>query len=105
MATVAERLVDSLSLAGIRQVYGVVGDSLNPVTDALRRKPLKWIDVRHEETAAWPALAARVGVEFPTGLDSKGTDLHLAGLVTRTFGTLRLHANFAYTRLGYTTGN
>jgi hypothetical protein len=57
----------------------------------------------HEETSAWPALAARVGVEFPTGLDSKGTDLHLAALATRTFGTLRLHANLAYTRLGDTT--
>jgi len=52
------------------------------------------------ETASWPALAVRVGVEFPTGLDSKGTDLRLGGLATRTFGALRLHANFGWTRLG-----
>jgi hypothetical protein len=58
----------------------------------------------HEETSAWPALAARVGVEFPTGLDSKGTDLRLAALATRTLGVVRLHANFAWTRLGDTTG-
>ena len=36
-ATVAEHLVDILAQAGIQQIYGVVGDSLNPVTDALRR--------------------------------------------------------------------
>ena len=54
------------------------------------------------ETASWPALAMRVGVEFPTGLDSKGTDLRLTGLATRTFGAVRLHANFGWTRLGAT---
>jgi pyruvate dehydrogenase (quinone) len=55
--SVAEHLVDTLTQAGIRQVYGVVGDSLNPVTDALRRSTLKWVDVRHEETAAFAAGA------------------------------------------------
>jgi pyruvate dehydrogenase (quinone) len=55
--TVAEHLVETLARAGVRQVYGVVGDSLNPVTDALRRSPLKWADVRHEETAAFAAGA------------------------------------------------
>src|SRR4029077_1426533 len=55
--TVAEHLVDTLAQAGIQRVYGVVGDSLNPVTDALRRSTLKWVDVRHEETAAFAAGA------------------------------------------------
>jgi pyruvate dehydrogenase (quinone) len=55
--TVAEHLVDTLAQAGVRQVYGVVGDSLNPVTDALRRSTLRWVDVRHEETAAFAAGA------------------------------------------------
>ena len=51
--TVAEHLVDTLACAGVRQIYGVVGDSLNPVTDALRRSgTIKWIDVRHEESGA-----------------------------------------------------
>jgi pyruvate dehydrogenase (quinone) len=55
---VAEHLVDTLARAGIRQIYGVVGDSLNPVTDALRRKgTIKWIDVRHEESGAFAAGA------------------------------------------------
>src|SRR3954466_1309271 len=56
--TVAEHLVDTLAQAGIRQIYGVVGDSLNPVTDALRRRgSIRWVDVRHEETAAFAAGA------------------------------------------------
>ena len=56
--TVAEHLVDTLVQAGVRQVYGIVGDSLNPVTDALRRNDsVRWVDVRHEETAAFAAGA------------------------------------------------
>jgi pyruvate dehydrogenase (quinone) len=55
--TVAEHLVDTLARTGVRQVYGVVGDSLNPVTDALRRSTLKWVDVRHEESGAFAAGA------------------------------------------------
>ena len=54
------------------------------------------------ETAEWPALAVRAGVEFPTGLDSKGTDLNLAALASRSFERLRVHANFLWTRLGAT---
>jgi pyruvate dehydrogenase (quinone) len=56
--TVAEHLVDILVQAGVRQIYGVVGDSLNPVTDALRRNgKVKWVDVRHEESGAFAAGA------------------------------------------------
>jgi pyruvate dehydrogenase (quinone) len=56
--TVAEQLVDTLARAGVRQVYGVVGDSLNPVTDAIRRGgSIRWVDVRHEETGAFAAGA------------------------------------------------
>jgi hypothetical protein len=54
------------------------------------------------ETVDWPALAVRAGVEFPTGLDSKGTDLHLAGLATRSFDMFRIHGNLLWTRLGAT---
>ena len=51
-----------------------------------------------------PAIAARVGLQFPTGLDSKGTDLHVAALATRSFDDFRLHANVRYTRLGAISG-
>jgi hypothetical protein len=52
------------------------------------------------ETASWPALAVRADIQFPTGLDSRGTDLHLAALVTRSFDAFRLHGNLRYTRIG-----
>src|SRR5947209_14437377 len=56
--TVAEDLVDTLVKAGVQRVYGIVGDSLNPVTDAIRRSgKLGWVHVRHEETAAFAAGA------------------------------------------------
>jgi hypothetical protein len=54
------------------------------------------------ETARRPAVAARVGVAFPTGLDSRGTDLQLGAVFTRSFDALRLHGNFHWTRLGDT---
>lgn len=54
------------------------------------------------ETGRRPAIAARVGLVFPTGLDSRGTDLQLGALFTRSFEALRLHANFRWTRLGDT---
>ena len=53
-----------------------------------------------EEGARRPALAARIGVEFPTGLDSRGTDLELGGIATRSFDALRVHLNVQWTRLG-----
>lgn len=58
MASVAEHLVHQLEGAGVRHIYGIVGDSLNPVVDAVRRsKKIRWIHVRHEETAVFAAAA------------------------------------------------
>ncbi|MFF1451423.1 pyruvate dehydrogenase [Streptomyces sp. NPDC058274] len=55
---VAEQFVDILARAGVKRMYGVVGDSLNPVVDAIRRNSaIDWIHVRHEETAAFAAGA------------------------------------------------
>jgi pyruvate dehydrogenase (quinone) len=55
---VADLLVDVLAEAGVRQVYGVSGDSLNGITDSIRAKEkIQWIHVRHEETAAFAAGA------------------------------------------------
>ncbi|MFI8519398.1 pyruvate dehydrogenase [Streptomyces sp. NPDC085481] len=55
---VAEQLVDILVRAGVQRLYGVVGDSLNPVVDAIRRNAaIDWIQVRHEEVAAFAAGA------------------------------------------------
>jgi pyruvate dehydrogenase (quinone) len=54
----SELLVDTLVLAGVKRVYGVAGDSLNGITDVIRTdERIKWIHVRHEETAAFAAGA------------------------------------------------
>ena len=55
---VAELLVDVLVRAGVKRMYGVSGDSLNGVTDAIRaRDDFSWIHMRHEEAAAFAAGA------------------------------------------------
>jgi pyruvate dehydrogenase (quinone) len=57
-STVAEMIVKTLADQGVRTVWGVVGDALNPVTDAIRREDrIEWIGVRHEEVAAFAAGA------------------------------------------------
>jgi len=56
--TVSEVFVETLIEAGVRRVYGVVGDSLNGLTDAIRKsEQIDWLHVRHEETAAFAAGA------------------------------------------------
>ena len=58
MTTVAELLIKALADYGVTQVWGVVGDALNPVTDAIRREErIEWIGVRHEEVGAFAASA------------------------------------------------
>src|SRR5438874_560638 len=55
---VAELLLETLAGAGVERVYGVAGDSLNGITDAIRRREHpRWIHLRHEETAAFAAGA------------------------------------------------
>src|SRR6201987_723162 len=55
---VADLLVDVLAEAGVQRIYGVVGDSLNGITDSIRVKNnLEWVHVRHEEVAAFAAGA------------------------------------------------
>jgi pyruvate dehydrogenase (quinone) len=56
MTTVADNIVETLKLSGVRRVYGLPGDSLNGFTDALRRDgAVAWEHVRHEEAAAFAA--------------------------------------------------
>src|SRR6201986_4068774 len=59
MATIAaDYMVGALVNAGVKRVYGVVGDSLNGFTDSLRRKKeVEWVHMRHEESAAFAAGA------------------------------------------------
>src|ERR1700733_10564136 len=82
--TVGELLTATLADLGVRQVFGVVGDALNPFTDAIRReKRIEWLGVRHEEGAALAAagqakLTGRLGV--CAGTTGPGGTHLLAGL-------------------------
>jgi pyruvate dehydrogenase (quinone) len=70
--TIAETIVRTLHAAGVRRVYGIPGDSLNGITDALRRrKDMRWVHVRHEEAAAFAA----------------GADAHLTGTLAVCAGS------------------
>src|SRR5256714_13620122 len=56
--TVADQFAETLAIAGIKRIYGIVGDSLNGLTDSIRRQgKIEWIHVRHEEVAAFAAGA------------------------------------------------
>jgi pyruvate dehydrogenase (quinone) len=55
---VADLIADALHQVGVQRIYGIVGDSLNGLTDALRRRgDIAWVHTRHEETAAFAAGA------------------------------------------------
>src|SRR6202050_1718815 len=56
--TVADQFIETLVSAGVKRIYGVVGDSLNGLTDVIRRRgDIEWVHVRHEEVAAFAATA------------------------------------------------
>ncbi|WP_433247216.1 pyruvate dehydrogenase [Streptosporangium sp. CA-135522] len=58
MGTVAEQFIEVLRQAGVERVYGVVGDSLNPIVDAIRKGGgIEWVHVRNEEAGAFAAAA------------------------------------------------
>src|ERR1700691_3366400 len=81
--TVADILVGVLEQIGVKHVFGLIGDSLNPFADAVRRSTIDWIGVRHEEGAALAAagqaqLTGRLGV--CAGTTGPGSNHLVAGL-------------------------
>src|SRR6201987_29213 len=81
--TVAGILVDVLEKIGVKQIFGLIGDSLNPIGDAVRHSNIEWIGVRHEEGAALAAaglakLTGRLGV--CCGTTGPGSTHLVAGL-------------------------
>src|SRR6201996_2271335 len=81
--TVADILVDALQGIGVRHIFGLIGDSLNPLADAVRRSKIEWIGVRHEEGAALAAagqakLTGQIGV--CCGTTGPGSTHLVAGL-------------------------
>ena len=72
MATVTEQFAENLAVASVKRVYGIVGDSLNGITDAIRKQDkIQWLHVRHEEVAAFAA----------------GAEAHLTGSLTVCAGS------------------
>ncbi|HYZ62601.1 MAG TPA: ubiquinone-dependent pyruvate dehydrogenase [Acetobacteraceae bacterium] len=58
MKTVADQFAETLAVAGVKRIYGIVGDSLNGLTDSLRRQgKIEWVHLRNEEVAAFAAGA------------------------------------------------
>jgi pyruvate dehydrogenase (quinone) len=81
--TVAEVLIDVLQQIGVRHIFGLIGDSLNPLADAVRRSKIEWVGVRHEEGGALAAagqakLTGRLGV--CCGTTGPGSTHLVAGL-------------------------
>src|ERR1700723_1782304 len=81
--TVADVLVGTLEQIGVKQIFGLIGDSLNPLADAVRRSRTKWIGVRPEEGAALAAagqakLTGELGV--CAGTTGPGSTHLVAGL-------------------------
>jgi thiamine pyrophosphate-dependent acetolactate synthase large subunit-like protein len=81
--TVAEVLVETLEQIGVTHIFGLIGDSLNPLADAVRHSKIEWVGVRHEEGAALAAsgqakLTGRLGV--CAGTTGPGSTHLVAGL-------------------------
>jgi pyruvate dehydrogenase (quinone) len=81
--TVADVLVDVLERIGVKHIFGLIGDSLNPLADSVRRSTIEWIGVRHEEGAALAAagqakLTGRLAV--CAGTTGPGSNHLVAGL-------------------------
>jgi pyruvate dehydrogenase (quinone) len=81
--TVADILVGTLQELGVKHIFGLIGDSLNPLADAVRRSDMEWVGVRHEEGAALAAsgqakLTGRLAV--CAGTTGPGSTHLVAGL-------------------------
>src|SRR5689334_24723309 len=83
MKTTADVIVATLKASGVRRIYGLPGDSLNGLTDALRRDgDIAWEHVRHEEAAAFAAAgeAATTGEIAVCAASCGPGNLHLIGV-------------------------
>jgi pyruvate dehydrogenase (quinone) len=81
--TVSELIVGVLEQIGVRHIFGLIGDSLNPLADAVRHSKIEWVGVRHEEGAALAAagqakLTGQLGV--CAGTTGPGSNHLVAGL-------------------------
>src|SRR3984885_6899125 len=103
--TVSGLLVGVLEQIGVRHLFGLIGDSLNPLADAVRHSNIEWVGVRHEEGAALAAagqakLTGRLGV--CAGTTGPGATHLLAGLyeASHDYAPVLAIAGDVPTRLG-----
>jgi pyruvate dehydrogenase (quinone) len=89
--TVADILVEILSKVGVKNVFGLIGDSLNPFADAVRRSKIEWIGVRHEEGAAL-AAAGQAKMTGELGVCAGTTGPGSTHLVAGLYEASRDHA-------------
>src|SRR5258705_8345770 len=81
--TVAGQLVGVLEQVGVKQIFGLIGDSLNPLANEVRKSQIEWIGVRHEEGAALAAAGqAKLtgGLGVCAGTTGPGSNHLVAGL-------------------------
>ena len=72
-----------LEQTGVKQIFGLIGDSLNPIADALRRSNIEWVGVHHKEGAALAAAGqAKLTGQFAVfaGTTGPGSTHLVAGL-------------------------
>jgi pyruvate dehydrogenase (quinone) len=67
---VADVLVETLQAAGVKRCYGIVGDTLNRITNAIHESKIEWVHMRHEEAGGFAAGAEAL---FTGGLTAVST--------------------------------
>lgn len=89
--TIADTLVSTLEQIGVKQIFGLIGDSLNPLADAVRRSSIEWVGVRHEEGAAL-AAAGQAKLTGKLGVCAGTTGPGSTHLVSGLYEAARDHA-------------
>jgi len=90
---VAEQIVNQLVDAGVHRIYGIVGDSLNPIVDAVRKTGgstkggIDWIHVRDHNTAVWDILMkGRIGETYLIGADGETNNRDVVAILNELMG-------------------
>jgi len=90
---VAEQIVTQLVDAGVHRIYGIVGDSLNPIVDAVRKTGgskkggIDWIHVRDHNTAVWDILMkGRIGETYLIGANGETNNRDVVAILNELMG-------------------